>query len=973
MGRAVHPHIITPDSALGGKDIARSLRFDHNANCFLTRTPSSTGNRRTWTFSVWMKHSLISSGRANTFFCSGTNNPDTIIKIDNDRFEISRYGGSGYQNRVTAQSLLRDPNSWYHFVGAVDTTQATSSNRVKLYINGNLVTDFANSSYPSQDYEYPEMNNSGTPNYIGRHGHPSAQNFDGYMAEFNFIDGAQLTPDNFGYTDPLTGIWRPKKFKSSSDIPNRKGRNFSSTWTASGDGFGSNPITRAFNGDLSTQANNNAGGQILTWNTSSYNLSGNVRIYGRGDAYDVYINGNATKVADMPSSNGWVDCGTHTEINEIQFAGTTYNTNNGLGSAGVHLYAFIVGGVWLRDDFPTFGTNGFYLDFSDNSGATATTIGKDRSGNSNNYAPTNISVSSGNNNDSMIDTPIDNFITLNPLRRQVHNCVLSNGNLKATGPNESYPGATGSVALSSGKWYYEFEIQTYNSPGSDPMVGICRNSYISGGAGRIVYRAGGHYITATPSEPSDPASFAVGDIIGVALDLDDAAGKIRFYKNGTLQPVLANGDLDDVKSDLSISTLGGVFPYVQMYHNDVCTINFGQTPFIHTPPTGFRALSDKNLTTTTGSSIVDPKKHFDTLLYTTGSSNGTFTHTGIGFQADLMWIKCRNAAEGNYFVDSVRGDQAVTDKFLRSNDEGGEGSSGLNGTTWTTINGGFKVTETSIDNSNGGGEIYYANRNYAVWCWKAGGSSNTFNIDDVGYATVSAAGLDGGSINPTGASVNTEAGFSIITYTGTGSAATICHGLGKAPAWIITKRRNANQAWFVHHKDISNGHYLRLNNTNQQGGDTNVYPNNMSTTNTFAVGGDDGVNGNGSTYVSYCWAEVPGYSKFGVFTGNGNDNGTFVHTGFRPAWILIKNRNANGFNWVLQDNKRSPFNLCDNKLNPDTNNSEATDYDKLDMLSDGFKLRQNAAGSNANGSNYVYMAFAEQPGHTPYIAPTNAR
>ena len=121
MGRAVHPHIITPDSALGGKDIARSLRFDHNANCFLTRTPSSTGNRRTWTFSVWMKHSLISSGRANTFFCSGTNNPDTIIKIDNDRFEISRYGGSGYQTRVTSKNLLRDPNSWYHFVGAVDT------------------------------------------------------------------------------------------------------------------------------------------------------------------------------------------------------------------------------------------------------------------------------------------------------------------------------------------------------------------------------------------------------------------------------------------------------------------------------------------------------------------------------------------------------------------------------------------------------------------------------------------------------------------------------------------------------------------------------------------------------------------------------------------------------------------------------------------------------------------------------------
>ena len=492
MARAVHPHIITDDSALGGNVIDRSLRFVDARLTFLTRTPSSTGNRRTWTFSVWMKHSLISSGRANTFFCSGTNNPDTIIKIDNDRFEISRYGGS-YQTRVTSKALLRDPNSWYHFVGAVDTTQATSSNRVKLYINGDLVTEFDNSSYPSQNYEYPEMNNSGTPNYIGRHGHPTTQNFDGYMAEFNFVDGAQLTPDNFGYTDPLTGIWRPKK----------------------------------------------------------------------------------------------------------------------------------VTGI-------TYGTNGFYLDFSDNSGATATTIGKDRSGNDNNYAPTNISVSAGNNNDSAIDSPIDNFVTLNPLRTQNDNCILSNGNLKATGSNESYPGATGNVALSSGKWYYDFEIN--NKAGSGhPLCGICQNDYIGGGPDRICYTAGGGYISAAPTEPQDPDSFAVGDIIGVAIDLDDAAGNIRFYKNGTLQPVL--DILNAVKAHLSISTLGGLLPYIQMYHNDVCTINFGQTPFIHTPPTGFRALSVKNLTTTTGSSIADPREHFDTLIWD-GTNNASRDITGLQFKPD---------------------------------------------------------------------------------------------------------------------------------------------------------------------------------------------------------------------------------------------------------------------------------------------------------------------------------------------------
>jgi hypothetical protein len=956
MGRVVHPHIITPDSALGGKDIARSLRFDHNANCFLTRTPSSTGNRRTWTFSVWMKHCLINSGRANTFFCSGTNNPDTIIKIDNDRFEISRYGGSGYQTRVTSKNLLRDPNSWYHFVGAVDTTQATSSNRVKLYINGTQVTEFDNSSYPSQNYEYPEMNNSGTPNYIGRHGHPTSQNFDGYMAEFNFIDGAQLTPDNFGYTDPLTGIWRPKEFKFSSDIPNRKGRNFSSTWTASGNGFGSYPITRAYDGDISTNANNSAGGQILTWNTSTYNLSGNLRIYGRGDAYDVYVNGNATKVADMPSSNGWVDCGTHAEINEIQFAGTTYNTANGLGSAGIHLNAFIVGGVWLRDDFPTFGTNGFYLDFSDNSGATATTIGKDRSGNNNNYAPTNISVSSGNNNDSMIDTPIDNFITLNPLRRQVHNCVLSNGNLKATGPNESYPGATGNIALSSGKWYYEFEIQTYNSPGSDPMVGICRNSYISGGAGRIVYRAGGHYITATPSEPSDPASFAVGDIIGVALDLDDAAGKIRFYKNGTLQPVLANGDLDDVKSDLSISTLGGVFPYVQMYHNDVCTINFGQTPFIHTPPSGHKKITSNNLLKHSLPSIINPKKHFETLTYT--GNGATNNITSLEFQPDFVWIKAREDAHHHTLHDSVRGPNKQLYSTRNDIAEYNE-SAGLNQFLHNGL--GFNGNNYYSVNVNGA--------NFVAWCWKGGGSSGTYNIDGVGYATAAAAGLNGGTITPTGTSINTISGLSIIAYTGNGTGgASMSHGLPSAPKIMFHRSRGQGRNWYTITTALDgSADYWYLNNTNSPGNSAVTAP----TSDLMYFTSSQESNNNGENYIVYAFCDIPGFLKMGTYAGNASTDGTYIHLGFRPAWIMIR-KSSGSEDWVIYDNKRDVDNIVGFRIYADIPNAAASNAVDLDFLSDGFKHRKTSGLTNASAT-YFYMAFAEQSGRTPYMAPSNAR
>ena len=207
-------HTITSDSALGDAKIQRSLRFNSSDNTRLTRTPSSNGNKRTWTISVWIKRSAFTT-TLNGLMVSGTNNPDTIIKLDDGRFEISRYGG-GYTNRVTASARLRDFSAWYHLVGAVDTTQSTSSNRVKLYINGTQVTDFDNNSYPSENYEYPEMNDTGNSVKIGHHntgGTP--QQLDAYLAEFNFIDGQQLDPSYFGFTDPQTSIWMPKRYEGT--------------------------------------------------------------------------------------------------------------------------------------------------------------------------------------------------------------------------------------------------------------------------------------------------------------------------------------------------------------------------------------------------------------------------------------------------------------------------------------------------------------------------------------------------------------------------------------------------------------------------------------------------------------------------------------------------------------------------------------------------------------------------------------
>ena len=431
-------HTITSDSSLGAAEIERSLRFNDDGEPILTRTPSSAGNRKTWTYSCWVKKSRNDTYQGLLAVGTVDGSEDFFGFESSNRLYMRYDTGSD----VKSSALFRDLNGWYHIVVVADTTQSQSSStasdsRIRFYVNGEQLTDLhSDTSMPSQNFDFRINNN--VLHYIGEYPRINSH-LDGYLAEVNFVDGSALDASYFGFTDPQTGIWMPKRFDKSS-IPNKKGRTFSSTWTASGNGFGgSNPITNAFDGDLSTSANNDGGGQILTWNTSTYNLRGELRIYCRSSSgvYDIYVNGNSgntTKVGDTPSSNGWVDCGTFDHIKEIQFAGTTYNTGTGLGSAGVHILAITVDGTLLRNDMHEFGTNGFHLDFNDNSSTSA--LGKDTSGNGNDHATSNFSVSAGEGNDSLVDTPTNNFCTLNHLfmngnEQQNH----YNGNLNFQGDN----------------------------------------------------------------------------------------------------------------------------------------------------------------------------------------------------------------------------------------------------------------------------------------------------------------------------------------------------------------------------------------------------------------------------------------------------------------------------------------------------------------------------------------------------------
>ena len=324
--------------------------------------------------------------------------------------------------------------------------------------------------------------------------------------------------------------------------------------------------------------------------------------------------------------------------------------------------------------------------------------------------------------------------------------------------------------------------------------------------------------------------------------------------------------------------------------------------------------------------------YFNTKLYT--GTGATQSITGVGFQPDWLWIKSRGLARSHQVNDAVRG----AGKILATDNTGAEFTDTNRITTLDSD--GF--TLGSNDNVNGSSD------NLVSWNWKANGQGSP-NTD--------------GSINTTYTSVDTTSGFSISTYTGTGSAATIGHGLGVVPAVVLVKRLNATEHWVMyHHKSNATpqDYYLRLNDLTAVA-DFPIWNDTAPTNQVFSVGTNDAVNASGSTYVAYCFAEKQGYSKFGSYVGNGSTDGAFAYTGFKPAFILIKSVSTT--NWNMFDNKRSPFNVSDETLWANSSDSESTvgtSYG-IDILSNGFKARTVSSQVNNSNTVHIFMAFAEAP------------
>jgi hypothetical protein len=591
-------------------------------------------------------------------------------------------------------------------------------------------------------------------------------------------------------------------------------------------------------------------------------------------------------------------------------------------------------GVWAPIQYTgTYGTNGFKLNFSDNSNATAATLGADSSGNGNNWAPNSFSVTAGAGNDSLVDTPTPygfdtgvggqvrgNYCTLNPV---TGSATLSNGNLVYTSASGAYYATIGTIGVSSGKWYWEMTAN-----GAGQVVGICgvtnrgqTGVYVGSTADSYGYYGLAGNKLNNASSTSYGSGYTSNDVIGVALDLD--AGTLVFYKNNTSQGT-------------AFSSLSGTF--LPMASNDSTnagagTFNFGQRPFAYTAPSGFKALCSQNLPTPAigGSSETLANKFFDVNTWTGNGTSQTITNTS-GFQPDWVWLKSRSSGTNNHnLFDVLRG----ATKHLFSNTTAAEGTNAQSLTAFTS-------TGFSVGNDN---DVNQSSGTYVGWQWKANGAG---------------ASNSAGSITST-VSANQRSGFSVVTYTGNSTnGATIGHGLGVAPVFVIVKSRNDTFDWIVWSKSFATNSTTAFLNTTDAAGAYSVWSSTLPSSTVITLPSSSYVNGTSKTYVAYCFAPVAGYSAFGSYTGNGSTNGPFIYTGFRPAFLLIKNISSAGQYWDIYDSKRNTANPETLRLFPNASDAEGS-ATQFDFLSNGFKVIASSTSSNGNGDSIIYMAFAENP------------
>jgi hypothetical protein len=901
----------------------KSLRFNSGDSAHLSKTFSSAGTQTTWTWSAWVKRSA--TGQQMLFQGGNTDfNDDSIIFDTSDRLSISIHNGSNaLAAKLTSSMVFRDFSAWYHIQVVFDTSNSTADDRIRFYVNGSQLTDIDIRTNPSQNLVSHDINDAAI-HYIGTF-RGSQHFFNGYLADIYFVDGLALEPTSFGAYDS-NNVWQAAAysgtygtngfhlldFENESTLGHDSSGNdndFTANNLQSSDGpiyssgasFSPSQLSssrggdKAFDGLTSTNASaSTANGSNVTI-TFSPNLTSvtSLEVYSASNSSFAYINGASGTTVNITANS-------YTNLSSLASgaSGTISSLSVQTNGDNANIAAIKVNGAILVDgdkgdvmfDVPTNGTQ------------SDTGAGGEVSG---------------------------NYATFNPIAsRQTH----SNGNLTVVCDGSTLPRAAEStIAVSSGKWYVEVSIDAQTT--QKAIIGVVTASYnglIQAGSAIpnssldsvFFFGESGQKIINGGDLESYGSGAAAGDIIGIALNLDD--DEITFYKNQNSQGTITNKTFTGAyKIAVGRGSSSGTNTY---------TLNAGQRPFANSAPSGFKALCTANLPTPT---IADGSKYFDTVLYTgTGAAK---TISGLNMSPDMAWIKERNDTNWHRIIDAVRGQKEV---FPNATNAESSFSQGLN----SFNSDGFTLGTGSDSNVNTN------NNTYVGWLWDAG-SSTVSNTDGSITSSVRA---------------NQSAGFSIVSYTGNnGSSGTVGHGLNATPEMFIVKNRDTTgDDWVVYHKTLGATKRLDLNGTGGPSTSSSQFNDTEPTSSVFTVGSFQNINDN-YNYIAYCFAPVAGYSAFGSYEGNGSNDGPFVALSFAPAFLMLRRYDSTG-DWIIFDNKRNTHegNYREKVLYPNKSNAEETSAngDTMLFLSNGFKLNNvTFAYWNASDGDYLWAAFAENP------------
>ena len=818
------------------------------------------------------------------------------------------YGGGGGGSEESDQYPIT-ANAWYHIA------YVRSSGVAKLYINGKAVMT---RSSDTTDYQ-------GTYVAIGGY-YSTSYLHNGNIQDFRIYKGvAKYTAD---FTIPVRNDFTVNNLTAAAD-----GKVYTSgnTWNY-----------KTFDGLISTAGGTTPGNTQELLTNQSITVTSKIELYNNdGVATTSRVidgDGNTYQIKQGGGSNGsphW---------------GVLYNADS---QSGTNYTGTLTGPVYLKGG----GSSHYYAIRVDG------TIITDSS-----YGDVSTDTPSNGGEDTGVGGEVTgNFCTWDP-RANLGGLSLSQGNLRQYWAGSGWKSVLGTMSVSGGKWYYEYTCEQCETTPDDHQIGWAdvfddgaQSTWANYGdrpgdqKAYVYYNLGNTRYNSTSNDNSGYASWLTGDVIGVALDLDN--GKIFFAKNGTWQ-----GSSDPAAGTnaayTSVSTTTRFTPVVGNWSNGSQkrsgTVNFGQRTFLYTAPTGFKAVCTANLNDTfSGDNANNPSNYFDITKYTgNGDSTNGNTISGLGFQPDLVWIKRRDTATSHMVYDAIRG--FGVNKAIIPNANYIEGdTSGVAEATHGFLD---AVTSDGFTVKAGSSSGVYTNTDdstYVAWNWDAG--------------TAAATPSTSGTVTPDDQWVNDAAGFSITKYeVPATSTFTVGHGLSAAPHFILQKCRNATNNWDSYHIGVGPTKRTKLNTNDSSETHGGVWNDTAPTSTVFSQKGNGSWYAIGDSIITYCWRPIAGYSHFGYYSGNADSDGPRLYFGFRPRFILIKGVDA-GTSWVLLDSERdgdgsNPMGT-DTYLKGDTNEAENVDgaHNWGDFLSDGFKHNASGSWHNGSGYEYFYAAWAENP------------